>query len=81
MVLLNLFHQKVICGNHIKITNNDVSTIYAHCKTIYVNEGDNIKQGQQIAEVGETGNATGSHLHFEIKRNNEFVDPDLVLQF
>jgi len=68
-------------GNHLKITNGEVSTLYAHCNQIYVKEGDYIDQGQEIAEVGETGNVTGPHLHFEIRRNNQYVDPDLILQF
>ena len=68
-------------GNHIKITNGEVTTVYAHCSKIYVKEGEHIVQGQQIAEVGATGNVTGPHLHFEIRRNNEYIDPDLVLQF
>lgn len=68
-------------GNHVIITDGEVSTIYAHCSRIYVTEGQYIKQGQQIAEVGATGNVTGPHLHFEIRRNNQYVDPDLVLQF
>ena len=55
--------------------------MYAHCKTIYVKEGDKIKQGQSIGEVGSTGNATGPHLHFEIKRENRYVNPDLILKF
>lgn len=68
-------------GNHIKITNGDVCTLYAHCKTIYVKEGDKISQGQAIGESGSSGNVTGPHLHFEIRRNNEYVDPDLILSF
>ena len=68
-------------GNHVKITNGDVSTLYAHCSKIYVKEGDYITQGQEIAEVGATGNVTGPHLHFEIRRNDEYVDPDLILEF
>lgn len=68
-------------GNHIKITNGEVSTLYAHCNSIYVKEGDYISQGQEIAEVGATGNVTGPHLHFEIRRNNQYIDPDLVLEF
>ena len=58
-----------------------IVTLYAHCNKIYVKEGENIKQGQEIAEVGATGNVTGPHLHFEIRRNGEFVDPDAVLGF
>ena len=68
-------------GNHVKIVNGDVMTLYAHCKTIYVKQGDEIVQGQQIGEVGSTGNVTGPHLHFEIRKENRYVDPDLILQF
>lgn len=68
-------------GNHLKITDGDVATVYAHCKTIYVKEGEKIKQGQQIGEVGSTGNSTGPHLHFEIKKEGRYVDPDLILNF
>lgn len=68
-------------GNHFKITNGEVTTLYAHCKTVYVKEGDYVKQGEKVAEVGETGNATGPHLHFEIIRNGQLVNPDLVLEF
>ena len=56
-------------------------TVYAHCKTIYVEKGDAIKQGQSIGEVGSTGNSTGPHLHFEIRKENRYVDPDLILEF
>ena len=77
----NWYHQRESIGNHIKITNGDVTTLYAHCKTIYVKEGDIIIQGQNLGEVGSTGNSTGPHLHFEIRRNNEYVDPDLILDF
>lgn len=55
--------------------------MYAHCSKIYVAEGEHIKQGQQIGEVGATGNVTGPHLHFEILRNGNYVDPDLILDF
>ena len=68
-------------GNHLRIVNNDISTTYAHCSKIYVAEGENVIQGQEIAEVGETGNATGPHLHFEIRRDNNLINPDLILQF
>ena len=68
-------------GNHLKITNGEVMTLYAHCKTLYVKEGEEIKQGQQIAEVGATGNVTEAHLHFEIRRNNRYVNPEYVLNF
>ena len=68
-------------GNHIKIVNGSVMTLYAHCKTIYVKEGEHIKQGQEIGEVGSTGNVTGPHLHFEIRNENRYIDPDMILNF
>lgn len=68
-------------GNHVYIEKDDVTTVYAHCKTIYVKEGDIISQGQQIGEVGQTGNATGPHLHFEIRKQNRVVNPEYILSF
>ena len=68
-------------GNHVTITNEDVKTVYAHCRTIYVQEGQTINQGESVGEVGQTGNATGPHLHFEIKKEDRYVDPDLILEF
>ena len=67
-------------GKHIKIQINDVIILYAHCNKIYVNEGETIKQGQEIAEVGSTGNTTGPHLHFEIRYQDRYVDPQLILE-
>lgn len=68
-------------GNHLEIQIEDVTIIYAHCKTLLVKEGENISQGQEIAEVGSTGNSTGPHLHFEIRKDNRLVDPQMILDF
>lgn len=68
-------------GYHIKITNGDVSTLYAHCSKLYVKEGDVITKGQEIAEVGSTGNSTGPHLHFEIMRGDTYINPRNILEF
>lgn len=68
-------------GNHIKIQNGEILTVYAHCSELEVNVGDYISQGQEIAKVGATGKVTGPHLHFEIRRDNRYVDPTLILQF
>lgn len=68
-------------GNYIKVENGEVSTIYAHCKTLYVKQGEKIVSGQEIAEVGMTGNATGPHLHFEICRGGRQIDPTYIFDF
>ena len=68
-------------GTHVKIVNKDVTTIYAHCSKILVKKGAKIKKGQKIALSGNTGNTTGPHLHFEIRRDERTVNPALVLNF
>lgn len=68
-------------GYHIKIVNNDVTTLYAHCSKLYVKQGDVVTQGQEIAEVGSTGKSTGPHLHFEIMRGTTYINPRNILQF
>lgn len=68
-------------GKHIKIQNDDVITLYAHCNSIFVNQGDTVVQGQDIAEVGSTGKSTGPHLHFEIRYCGEYINPTEILNF
>lgn len=51
-------------GNHVKIENGNISTLYAHCKKIYVKEGEKVKKGTEIAEVGSTGRATREPFAF-----------------
>ena len=67
-------------GKHIKVQIGEVSIIYAHCNALYVKEGDMVTQGQEIAEVGSTGNSTGPHLHFEIRISERTVDPQKILE-
>ncbi|MBE7065039.1 MAG: hypothetical protein E7384_04395 [Ruminococcaceae bacterium] len=54
---------------------NGYKTVYAHCSSISVSAGDTVSKGQFIARIGATGNATGNHLHFEIKYHDERVNP------
>ena len=67
-------------GKHIKVQIGQVSIVYAHCNSLYVKEGDMVTQGQEIAEVGSTGNSTGPHLHFEIRISERTVDPQKILE-
>jgi len=63
------------------ISHSDGSsfTIYAHNSKNLVKENANVKQGDKIALVGQTGKATGPHLHFEIRIESKAVDPLLYL--
>ncbi len=71
----------MITGNYIVIKDDKVKTLYGHCSKLLVKEGDRIKQGDEIAEVGATGKATGPHLHFEVIREDRVIDPEYVLEF
>lgn len=63
-------------GNLIKIQHADnVQTWYAHQDRFAVAEGAEVQPGQQIGYVGDTGNTTGPHLHFEVRLNDEPIDP------
>ena len=63
-------------GNSIIIEHsNGLRTLYAHCETLSVSVGDVVKQGDTIATVGNTGNSSGNHLHFEVKVKGTSVDP------
>lgn len=67
-------------GLLVVIQHSDNSfTIYAHNSKNLVKEGMVVKKGKKIAEVGKTGNATGPHLHFEIRIGAKAVDPLLCL--
>lgn len=55
--------------------DNGVSTFYAHCSKLMVRKGDKVSCGDTVALVGETGTATGPHLHFTLLKDNIRLDP------
>lgn len=54
---------------------NGISTAYAHASQLYVKQGDAVSAGETIALVGSTGNSSGNHLHFEVRKGNTRLDP------
>ncbi len=54
-------------------------TYYGHCNELLVNVGDRVEKGDVIAKVGMTGNASGYHLHFEVRHNDTRINPLIAL--
>ena len=78
----------IYAGNTIKGYGNliilrhpeEFVTVYAHNHINMVEEGAWVERGQIIGKVGQTGRASGPHLHFEIRKNNKAVDPLIFLK-
>ena len=63
-------------GNYLILDQGDgLTTMYAHCRNVDVQEGDTVKAGEMIAAVGCTGMSTGPHLHFEVRQDGEAQNP------
>ena len=63
-------------GKYITVSHRGgFSTLYAHCSRILAASGVSVKEGDAIAEVGETGVATGPHLHFELHQGSQYLNP------
>ena len=68
-------------GNYLRILHADGDeTLYAHMQYLFVKAGECVTAGQSLGTVGETGNATGPHLHFEILHRGLRYDPAEALQ-
>lgn len=63
-------------GNAVFIDHGGgIVTVYAHNSSISVSKGQTVSRGQQISGVGTTGNSTGNHLHFEVRKNGQYQNP------
>lgn len=67
-------------GNLVTLRHdNGFETRYAHLSTVGVQVGDVVEAGQDVGKVGSTGHSTGPHLHFEVRRDGEAIDPAPLL--
>ena len=67
-------------GNYVIVEHeNDWQTLYAHCSEILVYSGQSVSMGDVIAKSGATGEVTGPHLHFELRKDGTFYNPEFWL--
>ena len=67
-------------GNYLKISHgNGLETMYLHCSKLLVSSGARVSGGQMIAKSGATGMVSGAHLHFVVKKNGNYVNPQNYL--
>ncbi|RLQ93988.1 peptidoglycan DD-metalloendopeptidase family protein [Falsibacillus albus] len=63
-------------GNKVVINHkNGYQTLYAHMNSLSVSSGETVPKGTKIGVMGQTGDATGVHLHFEVRHNGKLIDP------
>ncbi len=68
-------------GNCVILSHdNGMTSVYAHLLDVFVKKGEHVGSGSQIGLVGQTGLATGPHLHFEIRQNGTATDPQPLLR-
>ncbi len=68
-------------GKAIKIQHDfGYITVYGHMSKLHVDKGDTVSRGEQIGDMGNTGRSTGSHLHYEIRLNNNAQDPMTLIK-
>ena len=67
-------------GNYVRLTHADgQETLYAHMQYLYVRAGEVVQAGQRLGTAGQTGRATGAHLHFELLSGGIRYDPSDAL--
>ncbi|MBN2898579.1 MAG: peptidoglycan DD-metalloendopeptidase family protein [Clostridia bacterium] len=62
---------KVVLIDH----GGGITTLYAHNSNLVVKKGQEVTKGEKVSECGSTGQSTGAHLHFEVRKNGEYIDP------
>ncbi len=63
-------------GNAVQVRHNETyTTVYGHLSKFAVRTGQRVEQGQVVGYVGSTGQSTGPHLHFEVHKNGDYVNP------
>ena len=63
-------------GLYIQLNHgNGITSFYCHCNDLFARKGESVTGGQVIASVGDSGNATGPHLHLELKREGVHLNP------
>ena len=69
-------------GRYVTVSHtNGFSTLYAHCARVTASTGQQVSCGDPIAEVGDTGRTTGSHLHFELHHGSTYLNPIYYVAF
>ena len=69
-------------GNYIIVDHGEgYATLYAHLSARNVGVGAKVSAGQLIGKVGSTGRSTGPHLHLELRKNGEKIDPQSKIKF
>lgn len=69
-------------GNYVIINHGDgYKTLYGHCSSVYVSQGQKVSQGQSICAIGSTGQSTGNHLHFEVRTGDQRSDRQNPLNY
>jgi murein DD-endopeptidase MepM/ murein hydrolase activator NlpD len=67
-------------GNMVEIDHgNGLTTRYGHMSAVLVEEGQDVKPGDELGRLGSTGRSTGPHLHYEVRQDGEPVDPTRFL--
>ena len=80
-ICIKVKYSNVSYGNHIVIEHEDgYNTLYAHLSSIEVEEGQSVKAGELIGHMGSTGNSTGNHLHFEVHKDGDRLNPLKYIQ-